>query len=1073
MNKTMKKALALVLMMIMVLSSVPMTSLAANYTCNLLGHDWGTYTETKAATCTTKGEETARCTRSGCDATNTRETATVSTAHVVVKADRVEPTCDRYGKEAGEFCGNCGAVISGYATIAPTGHKSTTLEAKAATCTEDGNKAGTKCSVCGITLTGGEKIEKTGHKWELYSKRPATCTTDGEQIDICMNCGTKSEAKVIKAGHSFGAWKTVTAATCSAEGKMERVCTIAGCHEKEEKIIEKLKHVEETVSATAPTCDKPGTTAGKRCKVCKATIEGAVEVPAKGHTYVTVAGTPATCTTKGSSDSRYCSVCGYIDQEAVVIAALGHKMVEDKANSKAATCTATGIEAKKCDNKGCTYTETKVLPVIHEANWVTITAVTCTTDGKRRGTCYKCGMDVTETIPALGHVVNNDSAWRVTKSATCTAEGVKSATCDRCGKTATKAIPATGHNEVVKTAAVAPTCTKEGATESKHCSWCGVVTVKSEPVAKKDHNYGEWTVTTAPTCALPGLEKATCKDCKTETTRAVDKLKHTEKEIPAVAATCTTAGSTAGIVCDVCKVSIKDVAVIEALGHDYVIDQTTYIAPTCDTVGREQGKCSRCDATKDEVIPALGHTEEILPGTAPDCTNSGISEGKKCTVCERILVENETVPALGHELILDTEKSTPATCTTKGFSHSKCTRCDYIEEKEVAPLEHTWGEWIETTPATCEAQGEQTRVCSVCNTIDAQSIPSLGGHVVATLPGKDATCSEPGKTAGSYCERCETIFEAQEEIAKLGHVLGDQREIIKKATTTEDGEYAFRCSVCEESVDALKIAKIDEASIKLSTAKYYYNGKTRTPSVIIKDTDGNDLIKGDDFDVIYDTGRKNPGKYNVQITLKGNYEGEINLTFSINPVKTAKVSYENKGDHILITWDKVVGATGYTVYIYKDSENGTTRKALKTLTGTSYKLTKDYNGKALQLDENYRIGVVSRTRTEDDTILKSKEATIKTVTRKLQKPTLTVTTASGKANLKWTNVANESGYEVVYSTSKDGTYKKLTTTKANVVSYSKAFKKGTTVYFKVRAYKSVDGEKYYSNYSSIKSIKIK
>lgn len=1072
MNKTMKKALALVLMMIMVLSSVPMTSFAANVLC-ALGHDWGDPVITTKATCTTTGVKTYTCKRSGCGQTKTEEVAKDPNAHVKVTATRVEPTCDTYGKEAGEFCGNCNAVISGYASIAPTGHKSTTLEAKAATCTEDGNKAGTKCSVCDKTLTGGAVIPKTGHDWELYSKKPATCTTAGEQIDICKNCSLKSEVKVLEASHSFGSWKTVTAATCKAAGEMERKCTIAGCGKTETKAIEKLAHTIETVSKTDPTCDKPGTTAGKRCKVCEEVIEGAVAIPAKGHTIVVVAGKAATCDKTGTSDSSYCSACGIVLTEEVVIQALGHNLVADTAASKTPTCTTTGLDVKKCTNTGCTFVESKTLPVVHDAKWTPITQVTCTTDGKQRGTCKKCGMDVIETIPATGHTVANDSSWRVTKSATCTAEGTKSATCDTCGKTATKSIPATGHNEVVKTAAVAATCTTEGKTESKHCSRCKLVTVEAEKIEKLAHTYTEWVVTTAATCQVAGLEKATCTVCKTETTRSVEKLDHTEETIAAVPATCTTAGSTAGTKCKVCGTVLKATTEVAALGHDFVLDKTLSVDPTCDTAGREAGKCSRCDATKDEIIDALGHTEVILEGTPADCINPGVKEGKQCSVCNRVLVDKEPTPALGHELVLDPNKSIAATCTEKGYSYSKCSRCDYVEEKETAPAEHTWGEWTETTAATCEAKGEQTRVCSICNTIDTQDIPSLGGHVVATLPGYEATCTVNGKTSGSYCEKCETIFEEQLDIQAPGHVLGEQREIVKKATITEDGEYAYRCSVCDGSENAIKIAKIDESSIKLAATSYYYNGKVKTPAVAIKDTDGNELIKGTDYEVVYDTGRKAPGKYNVEITFMGNYEGEAKLTFSIKPIKTAKVSYENKGDHILITWDKVEGATGYTVYIYKDSENGTTRKALKTLTGTSYKLTKDYNGKALKLDENYRIGIESRTKTEDGTVLKSKAPAEKVVTRKLVKPTLTLTSASGKVTAKWTNVANESGYEVVYSTAKDGTYKKFATTGIDKVTATKSLTKGKTFYVKVRAYKVVDGETHYSNYSAIKSIKVK
>ena len=57
MNKTTKKVLALVLMMIMILSSVPMTSFAANALCSVIGHDMK-WVETTPATCSSAGEET-------------------------------------------------------------------------------------------------------------------------------------------------------------------------------------------------------------------------------------------------------------------------------------------------------------------------------------------------------------------------------------------------------------------------------------------------------------------------------------------------------------------------------------------------------------------------------------------------------------------------------------------------------------------------------------------------------------------------------------------------------------------------------------------------------------------------------------------------------------------------------------------------------------------------------------------------------------------------------------------------------------------------------------------------------
>ena len=1077
MNKTMKKALSLVLMIIMVLSSVPMSGFALNLYCESNGHSWGTYTVTETATCSKTGKEVAECTRLGCDAKNTRTIVEDPTKHNEITMPREEATCDGIGNEAGVVCGDCNAVISGYGKIPAKGHVSEKLPAKAATCEEDGYTAGTKCKNCPAILTGGDKIEKLGHKWTTYTQSAPDCKTGtpGKKVDICQTCSKLSTEQNIEAKHNFGVWTTTVEATCSTEGKKVRRCTITGCNRAdsvEEVIIPKLGHTEVAVSYKAATCTEAGVTAGKKCRVCDTIIEGAVVIPATGHTTVNVAGKPATCDTKGTSDSSYCSACGFVISEAKVIAELGHKMVKDTAKSKEATCTATGLYVEKCTNTGCAYTTSEVLPIIHEANWVTITQVTCTTDGKRRGTCTKCGMDVTETIKATGHTVANDASWKTTKYPTCTEAGTKTAKCDVCKKDATKTVPATGHNIVVKTAKVEPTCSKEGATESKYCSICKVETVKSEPIAKVAHTFGDWTVKTAPTCAAVGVEEATCKVCGAKETRVADRLPHTEKEIPAVPATCTTAGSTAGLECTKCNAKIKEVTTIDALGHDFVLDAEASYEATCTTPGKEKGKCSRCDEIKDKVIDAKGHTEEVITGSPADCETSGTSDGKKCTVCKEILVEQTPIQALGHDLIVDTANSTPATCTTPGKDVLICTRCKYTENKDTQALAHAFGEWIETKPASCAESGLRTRTCSNCKTVEDETIPSFDGHDMVILPGEEATCTTPGKTTGSYCERCETVFEVQTEIQPKGHTLGDTPEL-KPATIEEDGGFGYICAECKEAVNAQRIAKIDKDSIKLSTTTYYYNGKTRTPSVIVKDADGNELVKGEDFDVIYSAGRKNPGKYDAQITFKGNYEGEMTLTFSINPVKTAKVSYTNYGDYILISWDKVVGATGYTVYIYKDSANGTTRKAIKTLTGTSYKLTKDYSGKALGLDENYRIGIVSRTRTEDGTILMSLNPTIKVVTRKLVRPTLTVTSTTGKANLKWTNVANETGYEVVYATSKDGTYKKLTTTKANVAAFTKSLTRGGTFYFKVRAYKTVGSETYYSNYSAVKSIKIK
>lgn len=1069
MNKTMKKALALVLMTIMIVSSVPMTTFASNWLCEFTGEHTFAWQVTKAATCQTTGVETEVCTRADCGAT--RNTRTINLAsHTETTIPAKAATCDEDGNTEGKVCSVCGTVLVACQTIEKKGHKAVDVAAVPATCTTNGTKAGKKCSECGKVVSGCEVEVAPGHDFKLTSYLAGSCTTSGREEYECRVCG-KTETKVLEAEHNYGLWSTVKAASCTEAGKMERTCKKCGA--KEYKDTEKLSHTEVAVAAKAATCTEAGNTAGKKCSVCGFVIEGCTAIAATGHKEEIVKGTPAACGVKGKTDASFCSVCKAVIKEPVELAALEHEMVVDTVKSKAASCTTEGLDAKKCSRTGCTYTEETVIPKTHKVDWTVTKEATCTTAGKKSGYCSACKQTVSEDIPAKGHTVKNEASWIVDKAATCTTDGVKKATCTVCKGTATKAIPATGHIEVVDKPAQAPTCEAVGYTESTHCSVCKKTIVAATEIPMVDHDYGEWTVVKTATCAAAGVKKATCKACKKDITKTIERLPHTEKEIKAVDATCTQAGSTAGIECTECGATIKAVEVVEALGHDYVEDKTVSKAPTCTETGRFKGVCSRCKDVKDEELAALGHTEEVIKGTEADCTQSGLSDGKKCTVCGEITVAQTEVPALGHDLVVDPAKSTPATCIEKGKDFLACSRCKYTEEKEVAPLDHTWGEWIEVTAPSCEAQGLKRRTCSVCQTVEELPIDSLGGHEIVTNAGYPATCTEPGKTNGTYCQVCNTIFEAQDDIAPLGHdTEGAEYELIK-ATTERDGAYAIFCKVCNEAVDGETFAKIDEESIKLSTEKCTYNGKKRTPSVSVKDVEGKELVEDVDFEVEYPSGRKAVGEYKIKVKFIGNYDGEKELTFTIAAGKTAKVSAtSSKKNYVKISWAAVEGATGYRVYVYKNADSKT-RKRVASVEGTSYKLTKDYAGKALEIGSEYKVAVVAYTKLEDGTVIHALAGVAKTFTRTAGKPDLSVSSASGKATLKWTNVEGETGYQVYYSTSKDGTYKKASNVGANVVSYSKAFTKGKTIYFKVRAYTTVDGEAVYGSFSSVKSVKIK
>lgn len=84
-------------------------------------------------------------------------------------------------------------------------------------------------------------------------------------------------------------------------------------------------------------------------------------------------------------------------------------------------------------------------------------------------------------------------------------------------------------------------------------------------------------------------------------------------------------------------------------------------------------------------------------------------------------------------------------------------------------------------------------------------------------------------------------------------------------------------------------------------------------------------------------------------------------------------------------------------------------------------------------------------------------------------------TKTRTAVLTWKKNKKATGYEIYMSTKKASGYKKITTVKSwKKVTYTKKkLKKNKKYYFKVRAYKTAEGKKYYSAYSKVKAVKVK
>ncbi len=253
-----------------------------------------------------------------------------------------------------------------------------------------------------------------------------------------------------------------------------------------------------------------------------------------------------------------------------------------------------------------------------------------------------------------------------------------------------------------------------------------------------------------------------------------------------------------------------------------------------------------------------------------------------------------------------------ATCTKP----KTCKVCGATSGKA---LGHKWNSGKVTKKATCKATGVKTYTCSVCKGTKTETIAKSKNH--------------------TYSNSCDTKCNVCSAKRSITHTY---KNIITKATLTKNGKISYKCSVCGyTSSKTTAIKKIK--SVKLSSTSYTYNGKVKTPSVVVKDSAGKTLKKNTDYTVKYSSGRKNVGKYTATITFKGKYSGTKKLTFTINPPKTtAKLTAGKKSLTVKVT-KKTTQVSGYQIQYstsknFKSSKTVTLSKSTKTST-TIKKLT--------------------------------------------------------------------------------------------------------------------------------------
>ncbi len=194
----------------------------------------------------------------------------------------------------------------------------------------------------------------------------------------------------------------------------------------------------------------------------------------------------------------------------------------------------------------------------------------------------------------------------------------------------------------------------------------------------------------------------------------------------------------------------------------HVEETIAAVAPTCTKAGLTEGKiCTVCGVitVEQQVDPAKGHTGVAVAGVAATCTTSGLTDGEVCSVCDAVVVAQEVIFATGHDVVVVEGKA--ATCAETGLtSGKKCSVCDvWVQEQSVIPMTEHVKTTVPSIAPTCTEDGYKgATVCTVCEEVfSAEAVIPALGHKSVAMEDVESTCTKAGYEGGMHCSVCGVV----------------------------------------------------------------------------------------------------------------------------------------------------------------------------------------------------------------------------------------------------------------------------------------------------------------------------